>query len=141
MTQVDFYILPEPGSDNRERLACRIAEKAYKQGLQVHIHTHNQEAAQKLDKLLWSFSQNSFVPHSLVDQSPSDDEPVHIGFGQEPHEKATVLINLDPELPLFFSRFDRVAEILNQNPDSLEDGRKRFKFYKDRGYPLNTHKL
>ena len=43
------------------------------------------------------------------------------------------------EVPYFFGRFDRVAEIIVQN--QVSEGRIRYKFYRDRGYPLQHHQL
>jgi len=43
--------------------------------------------------------------------------------------------------PPFFSRFERVAEIVTQDPQFLEALRNSWRFYKDRGYPLHKHDL
>jgi len=48
-------------------------------------------------------------------------------------------VNLADEIPGFFGRFDRVAEIVvGENRDA---GRERYKFYRDRGFPLFHHEL
>jgi DNA polymerase-3 subunit chi len=48
------------------------------------------------------------------------------------------LINLDDEWPPFFSRFERLVEIVGTEEDNKVKARARYKFYKDRGYPLQT---
>ena len=53
----------------------------------------------------------------------------------------TLLVNLDREQPDFFSRFERMIEVVENEDDDLEAGRRRWKFYKDRGYPLGRHDL
>ena len=50
-------------------------------------------------------------------------------------------INLSLEMPAFFARFERFAEILDQTEDILLAGRKRYQFYRDRGYTLEYHQL
>ena len=52
-----------------------------------------------------------------------------------------VLINLADEVPDFFSRYARVAEIVDADAIRREKGRERFRFYRDRGYQLQTHQL
>ncbi len=49
-----------------------------------------------------------------------------------------VLINMTDEQPLFFSQFERVAEIIDERDESKQAGRERFQFYKQRGYELDT---
>ncbi len=52
-----------------------------------------------------------------------------------------MIVNLDREQPAFFSRFERMVEVVASEDDDLEAGRRRWKFYKDRGYPLSRHDL
>ena len=52
-----------------------------------------------------------------------------------------VLINLTPVQPLFFSQFERLAEIINGDEEVKKQGRVRYQFYKDRGYHLDTHQI
>jgi DNA polymerase-3 subunit chi len=145
MTRIDFYIL-EADNGNREQFACRIAEKAYRLGHGVYIHTADAQQAGRLDDLLWTFKQNSFIPHGIDGESPDPEAAVLIGHNGETEtsshaEGREVLINLDQEIPLFFSSFKRVAEVIDQQVDNKNKGRKRYKFYRDRGYSLETHTI
>ena len=141
MTRVDFYILEQQQGEARYRFACRLAEKAWQQGNKVYIHTENAEQSQRLDELLWTFRVGSFVPHSLDDAAEADSSPIHIGHDAEPKHHDEVLINLAAEVPLFFSRFERVAELVDQDEQVKQQGRGRFRFYRDRGYPLENHTI
>ena len=146
MTRIDFYILEGDKSGNREQFACRIAEKAYRLGHGVYIHTGDAGRSAKLDELLWTFKQGSFIPHAIDGQSPDPDAPVLIGHLAEldvsSHAKGReVLINLAQEIPLFFSSFERVAEIIDQEAENKTKGRERFRFYRDRGYSMKTHTI
>lgn len=140
MTRVDFYILNSTGSEARLRFACRLVEKAWTRQHRVYIHTPDAPAANAVDMLLWTFRAGSFLPHQLSDTAPTDC-PVLIGHGNEPVANQGVLVNLDEEVPLFFSRFERVVEIINQDENVRQSGRNRFKFYRDRGYDLHSHTL
>ena len=65
MTRIDFYLPGAGARDNRFGLACRLADKAYHQGRRVYLHAASAEQARHLDRLLWTFRDQSFVPHGL----------------------------------------------------------------------------
>lgn len=138
MTHIDFYILAGQQTHSRERLACRLAEKIYKLGHRLYIHTGDATHSQLLDELLWTFRPGSFVPHEIQDDS---EAPVCIGHDPDQAPPAEVLINLAPEVPLCFSQYNRVAEIVDQSPAHKDSGRERYRFYRDRGYTLKTHNV
>ena len=141
MTQVDFYVLPGDTEQQREQFACRLADKAYRLGHRVFIHTESAEQTRHLDELLWTFQQGSFVPHSTHHEAGDAPPPVLLGHDVEPDAGSQVLINLAGDVPLFFSRFERVAELINDDAGIRQQGRKRYGFYKERGYPLRTHEI
>ncbi len=141
MTRVDFYVLAESDATAAELLACRLAEKIYKLGHQVYVHTESDAQAQRLDGLLWTFRPGSFVPHGRQGGESPEQVPVLIGCGEEPASHTDVLVNLATEVPGFFSRFERVAELVAGEPEQRAMARERFRFYRDRGYELQTHNL
>ncbi|MDX1252836.1 MAG: DNA polymerase III subunit chi [Gammaproteobacteria bacterium] len=145
MTRIDFYILPDSTPSSRPLLACRLADKAYKLGHHIYIHAESPEQAMQMDDLLWTFSQGSFLPHARVEDQGNPAPPILIGHGDEPalspEASADVLINLASEVPLFFSRFERVAEIVDQGDTQKLAGRERYRFYRDRGYALQSHNV
>ena len=147
MTQIDFYILSDSAVVSGELFACKLADKAYHLKHKVYIHTAGEPQANHLDELLWTFNPGSFLPHALnlphPDlQDPAVQTPILIGHDQQQsimhHD---VLINLTPEVPAFFSQFERVAEIVYGDENMRNAARSRYKFYRDRGYTLNTHNL
>ncbi len=138
MTQVDFYIL---ATSAREHTACKLAEKAWSLGHHVYIHTTSANQARHMDELLWTFREGSFLPHEQYQAGQKGDSPILIGADEAPDTTSDVLINLAHDVPLFFSRFLRVAEIIGSDNTAKSSGRERFRFYRDRGYPLNTHTL
>ncbi len=141
MTQVDFYILDEQAPGDRLGLACRIAGKAWSQGHRVYLHTNSDAEARQLDRLLWTHRDDSFIPHGLLKESDIELTPVLIGYGEEAGDEHDVLINVATGVPPFFSRFSRVAELIDNDPAVKADGRQRYRTYRDRGYTLNTHHI
>lgn len=141
MTKVDFYLLNADG-DSTERIACRLAEKAWRLGNRVYLLAPDKPVAHELDELLWTFSQGSFVPHAVyANDSDAAVHPVLIGHNEPPAALHDVLISLAPEVPAWFSRFMRIAELVGATEDARVRGRERFRFYRERGYPLETHNL
>jgi DNA polymerase-3 subunit chi len=139
MTLVGFYVVQAAEQGQRLRVAVRLADKAFQQGHRIFINAVDEAQARTLDELLWSFRPASFLPHGLHGQEHS--ETIAIGWGQEPDKHNDLLINLQLDIPSFFSRFARVAEVVTQDPASLQALRESWKFYKERGYQLEKHDL
>ena len=141
MTRVDFYIQDNADHLAQQRLACRIADKAFGKSNQVYVHTNDTQQSEQLDQLMWTFQDGSFLPHCLINSPESAETPVLIGHDHEPEQKTDVLINLADEVPGFFSRFDRIVELVAGDESTREKARQRYKFYRDRGYAIETHNL
>ncbi|HET7315673.1 DNA polymerase III subunit chi [Salinisphaera sp.] len=141
MTEVFFYILEDEAADATAHFACRLAEKAHGEGHRVFIHVADAAQTAALDNMLWQFRQGSFVPHTATDALAPDDDltPVVIGAGEPPAGFDDILLNVGGEVGGFFSRFARHNEIVG--PESMAAARHRYRFFKDRGYQLTTHKI
>lgn len=138
MTRISFYVLKGKQEHERQVFACRLAEKAYKLGKQVYIHTQNADHSEQLNQALWAFRADSFVPHQLNDNNDTEDCPILIGHDTKPPRLMDLLINLNDSQPLFFSQFERMAELINDDDTIKTSGRERYQFYKQRGYDLDT---
>ena len=133
MTKIDFYQV----SGDEQGFACRLIETVYRRGHQIYVHTSTEEQAESLNEQLWTFKEESFLPHSLY--SEEINAPIKIGFDREPEEHQDVLLNLSLEVPHFFSRFDRVAEVVPLDQSQRAAARDHFAYYKERGYFLKYH--
>lgn len=142
MTRVSFYILNVQKAQNRQAFACRLAEKAWREGHQVFIYTENADQSAAMDEALWAYRPESFVPHEIMLDASAVTAPVLISHDNTPPPRLMdVLINLNAEQPMFFSQFERLVEIIDNDEQIKQQGRQRYKFYQDRGYPLETHPL
>ena len=143
--RIDFYLLEAPEGVACDVTACRIAEKAWLQGHRVHLHVDSPESARRLDDLLWTWRDESFVPHAVRGaDGPADsdgDPPVTIGWGRVPESAADVLLNLDTRVPDGFERFARIAELVGGAEPARTAGRERFRRYRAHGCELRTHRL
>lgn len=141
MTRVDFYISEDSRQQARELLACRIIEKAWQQKTPVYVHTDSPQQAAQLDSLLWTYRDQSFIPHACMGEQLEPNCQVILGHQEPPDHHNQVLVNLCDDVPMFFSRFDRVIELIHEHEPAKQKGRERYKFYKDRGYALATHTI
>lgn len=139
MTRVGFYVVQAADQAQRLHVAVRLADQAFQRGHRIFINAADEAQARTLDELLWTYRPASFLPHGLHGQEQS--EAIAIGWGQEPQDHNDLLINLQLGIPGFFSRFRRVAEVVTQDPASLDALRRSWTFYKERGYQLEKHDL
>ncbi len=141
MTRIDFYVLP--GTEARQRFltACRLAEKAYRLGHRLYIQTASAGDDALLDDLLWTFRQNSFIPHARWQGADDPDTPVLLGHGPAPPFLHELLIHLADPIPDAFDQFNRVVEIIDADEATRAAARRRYRFYRGRGLAPVTHQL
>jgi DNA polymerase-3 subunit chi len=141
VTRIDFYILQPGGQGNRYTLAARLAEKAWAAGHRVVISTDTEEELRHMDRLLWVHRDQSFIPHGILGKADPALNPVLISNRKQAGDEHDVLINLCMESPEYFSRFERLAECVDQDRQPLDASRQRYGFYRKCGYPLDIHNI
>lgn len=137
MTTIDFYTR----CANRLEVAAKLVVKAWAQHGSVRVLTADETATAEFERLLWVVPAIGFLPHCRLGSSLAAETPIVVDHVLEHQGPAAVLINLHPSPPPFFSRFERVAEIVSRDESDAVSGRDRFRFYRERGYELRTHDL
>ena len=142
MTKVDFYT----GSTDKLRTACQLSHKAMQHGLHTVISLPDETSCDALDKLLWQYPDTAFIPHARNNPSTElrtglPECPVVLSCDNDTFPHYDMLISLHNECMPFFSRFERIAEIVGLSEEDSRLGRERFKFYRDRGYELRHFDL
>jgi DNA polymerase III subunit chi len=137
LTQIDFYFNVE----NKLQTACALSGKAYARGLKVLAFCPDAEASQKFSRMLWTAPAISFIPHCAPADPLAAVTPVIVDHEGLSLLHDQVLINLRAEWPPFFSRFQRLVEIVSLDEEDCGSARGRFRFYRDRGYAIQTHDL
>lgn len=142
MARVDFYVLERIDENSRYTLACKLAEKAYRLDNTVYIHTRSSGDTARLDKLLWTFRDGSFVPHCVSGSSDgTEHSPVVIGCDTDGVQPRDLLINLCDEIPVFAESFPRVAELVTSDENCRRLSRQRFVEYRTKGHSIQTHNI
>lgn len=137
MTRIDFYEITA-SHHSSDALVCKLCHKAYQSRHQVLLLTSGQQHSDRLDQLLWTSDDESFLPHDQQEQEGLLT-PILINHQADPRGERQLLINLSDEVPLYFAQFERVIELVTEDNKAL--ARQHYSYYKDRGYPLNHHKL
>jgi len=140
MIRVDFYLLTDSSQEARQLFACRLAEKAYQKKHQIYILVNSMAAAEQLDQLLWTFQDDSFLPHEIYSQNTPLSAPIQIGTSGYPATCDT-LFNLTSALPDNIEHFSRIIEIVPNNENERQQARDRFRLYRQKGYSLQTHNI
>ena len=138
MTDIEFHV----NVPDKLNYSCRLLRKAYRSGAKAVV-TAEPELLLQLDQLLWSYSATEFLPHCRSDSSAQTMAitPILLAEQLAAYPGGGVLINLGEQIPEGFERFERFIEVAsNQEIDRLA-ARIRWKYYRDRGYPLKRHEL
>jgi len=148
MPQVDFHILRGTSAGARLKLACQLAERAYRDGSRVLVRVDSEAEVTELDTLLWTFGDGTFVPHDRLTAggAPEQQEaPVALTAGALPPTLAAwpMLIDLALGNPpathgSAASLPQRIAEIVDADENRRRVGRERFRAYRDAGLTPNT---
>lgn len=139
--RVDFYLINNNEAEASWLLACRLLEKAYLRGHRIFVYCNNQSQAEKLDELLWTFKNDSFIPHNLQGEGPEPPPPVQIGYQQEPRGFNDILLNMADEIPAFYTRFKRIIELVANDETSKELSRVHYREYRSKKCDLHTHTM
>jgi DNA polymerase-3 subunit chi len=116
-----------------------------------HSYLHCEPSQQQeLDNLLWTFRQDSFIPHHIHDSSRVDssgaDSSVPVLIGQQPAATNTddILLVLTPELPAesVIHNFGRLADfVCKGNTHDQQSGRIRYRWYQEHNIPILNHPI
>ncbi len=141
--RVDFYVLKRTDAKARNVFACRLAEKAYLKQHQVLVLAGNEAQAREFDDLLWTFNDDSFVPHALYRSGEAAAPLPAVCIGTDPDiaVQADLVLNIGEHRPDSLHRFARIAEIIDADEQRRRLGRERFKSYRDARVTLETHQV
>jgi len=137
MTSIDFYNIAQ-SRHTTDGLVCKLCHKAWQNKQKVLLLTSGPAQTERLDKLLWTSDDESFLPHDQQEQ-PGLVTPILVNHQADPRGERELLINLSEQIPTFFAQFQRVIEVVTD--DNKAQARSHYSYYKDRGYKLKHHKL
>lgn len=137
MTRVDFYF----NAADKLDVARRLAAKAYQAGSHTLLYTDDPARQAELDEALWTQPRLAFLPHVRCHHPLAARTPLLIGDSADSLASPDLLINLSDRQPPFFARFERLIEVVSQDPADRQAARQRYRFYQERGYAIETRDL
>lgn len=137
MTQISFF----HGARDRLQAIAAWLVRAGSEGRQVLVYVPTGERSEQLDRLLWTHPATGFVPHCRTSDPMAAETPILLAaeLDKPPHDNC--LLNLSNEIPPGFSRFQQLIEIISVEDENRLPGRERFRFYRERGYPLENRDI
>ena len=135
--EIVFIVL---NSAVKSRIVCDLAEKCFLNNQRLVIYTNSEDECKKIDSLLWTWKQQSFIPHICLDSlSKSQSEPIVLTTNIESPADYDTLLLVDP-LPLeTVNQFSTVIEFAEKyDSQGIELSRKRYKQYKDQNFNIST---
>jgi DNA polymerase-3 subunit chi len=137
MGEIRFYTLKDAGGTARLRQACLLTEQAYLAGERVLLWLDGAEQMTRVDDLLWTIGDRSFVPHEPLAANPAACEaPVQLHAGALSAETAaafTTLVTLRESAEAAALRFAKVIEVVDADEACRNAGRTRFRWYREQG--------
>lgn len=137
MTQITFL---HGARDRLQAIAGWLAQ-AGAEHRPVLVYVPASERCEQLDRLLWTLPATGFAPHCRADDGLAAETPVILASGLDSPPHHECLVNLSDEIPPGFSRFRQLIEIVSADDGDRLGGRTRFRYYRERGYPLETRDI
>jgi DNA polymerase-3 subunit chi len=137
MTRISFL----HGAPDRIQSAAQWLQQAWARREEVLVYAPDTEAATRLDRVLWTQPQLAFVPHCFADAPLAGETPILLTDNLDNPHQERCLLNLSNELPPSFSRFEHLVEIVSTDDADRLPARERFKFYRDRGYAIESRDI
>lgn len=140
---VDFYLLNTLAQEDVYRFICRLVDKAYLLQKRIYIKVNSDQEGQRLDEILWTFRDISFIPHCYLGISSGFDPmlPVNIAIDKPGELDAEILFNLSHEVPSYFPEFSRIIEVVSEQKENKYQSRQKYKFYKAQNCQVTTHNI
>ncbi len=134
MTDILFYHLTE---SRMEDALPPLLDKSIERGWRVVVQTSSDERRDFLDAHLWTFRDDSFLPHGTDAADHVDRQPVLITAEPANANSATVRFLVDGAEPPPVSGYERVVFLFDGYDQSqLEAARSHWKRLKGEGHTL-----
>ena len=115
-----------------------LLEKSLERGWRVIVQTSSEERVDALDARLWTFREDSFLPHGTAREPTAADQPVLLTAANHNPNNANVRILIDrAPLPEDATPYDRVVLLFDgADPEAVAEARGRWQFAKSRGFAV-----
>jgi DNA polymerase-3 subunit chi len=133
MTEVLFYHLQNMSLENVLPL---LLEKSLERGWRVVVQSTSEERTEALDAHLWTYRDDSFLPHATWRATDAQDQPILLAVEEVNPNRANVRFLVDnAALPKDSEAYDRLVLVFNgDDGDALAAAREAWTDCKSRGF-------
>lgn len=125
MSEVLFYHLE---GQPLERVLPVLLERSLERGWKAVVETASQERAAALDAMLWTYRDDSFLPHGIAGERTDPDQPVLIATDEGNPNGANVRFFVDRAVPPSGEGYDRIVYLFSgHDPDAVSEARVAWK--------------
>ncbi|HWV02507.1 MAG TPA: DNA polymerase III subunit chi [Devosia sp.] len=125
MSEILFYHLE---TQPLERVLPLLLEKSLERGWRAVVETSSRERATALDAMLWSFRDDSFLPHGIAGDATDPDQPVLITTDEGNANSAQVRFFVDRAVPQTGEGYQRIVYLFSgHDPDAVGEAREAWK--------------
>ncbi len=134
MTEVLFYHLTE---SKLEDALPPLLDKSVERGWRVCVQLKDAARRDLLDQHLWTFREDSFLPHGTDEADLADQQPVLLTVTTENSNAATVRFVVDGAEPPSVDAYQRIVFMFDgYDQEQLEGARAQWKKLKGEGHNL-----
>jgi DNA polymerase-3 subunit chi len=135
MTEVLFYHLQDMTLEN---VLPPLLEKSLERGWRVVVQSTSEERADALDAHLWTYRDDSFLPHATSRVGDAAEQPIVLTAGEGNPNRANVRFLVDSAaLPVDSESYDRLVLVFNgEDSDALAAARGAWTDCKARGFEV-----
>lgn len=131
MTEYGFYHLTRSGLD---QALPRLLEKAHQAGARVVVRCLEPERLDQLDRLLWTYKNDAFLPHGSKADGFAEQQPIWLTTGMDRPNDASILVIVDGAPAEDAGQFERVLELFDgRDPDAVAAARSRWRWAESQG--------
>ena len=125
MTQIIFY---SSAPLQVENTLFALIEKSIEKGYKSLLLFLDKEKCSMIDEKLWTYKQNSFLPHLSEDEEISNevDIPIYLSTKNENPYEAELLFSIDGYMPDNINNFKRLIIIIDKNDKILLEKYKKY---------------
>ena len=135
MTEIGFYHLPR--SSVGEALP-RLLERAVAAGHRILVRAANEAEVERLNSLLWTYGEASFLPHGSAKDAWPAEQPVYLTFEDDNPNDADLACQLGGTEAARLEGFKRVLDLFDGgDADAVAAARERWRRYTASGHQLS----
>jgi len=132
MTEILFYHLQ---GQPLERVLPTLLEKSLERGWRVVVQAASEERVEAIDAHLWTFRDDSFLPHGTHKQAEAAEQPILITVNDDNPNGAQVRFLIDgAPVPADAAPYQRIVLLFDgDDEDAVSSARTRWSEAREKG--------